>query len=442
MKLIHKYILPLILAVTVLVTSNIQWGGDKWKDIMETDGRGYYAYLPAFFIYQDPCFAFYDTVEKKLCDPELCYDYRRSSGNGSANKFFSGTALAMMPFFLAAHGYELISGGEANGYSKSYSIAINIAALFYFFLSLFYLKKLLLRFSASEAISSVILITVAFGTNAFYYAAIEPAMSHIYSFALITMFIHYLNELYRDPQKGHLGILALLLGIIVLIRPLNVFVVFLAPFIAGDLKTFKMGLQFMTKNRTSSILSFFLFALILSIQFIIYKIQTGNFWLDSYQGESFEFLHPNPFDFLFSYKKGLFIYTPVCFVGLLGLIYLFRTNRFRFFSLLTFLLLLLYFLSSWWNWWYGGSFSSRVCVEYYGLLGLLLFYSMELMKRKIWRTAFIFVLGILILVCQVQTYQYRYYLIHWEKMDKEHYWNVFLKLDLSGKENPNKDLLD
>ena len=50
---------------------------------------------------------------------------------------------------------------------------------------------------------------------------------------------------------------------------------------------------------------------------------------------------------------------------------------------------------------------------------------------------------LLIAVCQLQTYQYRYYFIHWSNMDKEHYWRVFMRVDLIKKnENPNKDLLN
>lgn len=442
MKALHKFTLPLILAITLLVTSNIQWGGDKWKDIMEADGRGYYAYLPAFFIYNDPGFAFYDSVETKVTDPHLLSDYRRNSGEGTANKFFVGTGVAMSPFFLGAHLYELLSGGKANGYTKAYSVTINVAAVFYFLLGLYFLKKFLRRKGASEGQISFILILVAFGTNAFYYAAIEPAMSHIYSFAFITMFIYYLDDLFQNRQTKHLYMLTFLLGMIVLIRPQNGMIILLVPFIAGELSILKEAIALLKKNGKITLLSALIFFGIVFIQMLIYKIQTGNFWVDSYTGESFEFLHPNPIDFLFSYKKGLFIYTPVCFVALLGIVYLFRNNRFRFYCLTIFLLTTLYVLSSWWNWWYGGSFSSRVCIEYYAILGLLLYYSFELLKNKMLRITTYCLLGLLILVCQVQTYQYRYYFIHWEKMDKEHYWNVFMRVDLIGKENPNQDLLN
>ena len=43
------------------------------------------------------------------------------------------------------------------------------------------------------------------------------------------------------------------------------------------------------------------------------------------------------------------------------------------------------------------------------------------------------VLFALIILCQIQTYQYRYTLIHWSDMTREKYWDVFLRVDRIGK---------
>ena len=85
---------------------------------------------------------------------------------------------------------------------------------------------------------------------------------------------------------------------------------------------------------------------------------------------------------------------------------------------------LVFILSSWWSWWYGGSFGSRVLVEYLPVFGLLLALLLNRYKRFFLKI----ILVMLIAFCQFQTYQYRYYLIHWEDMTREKYFNVFLKL--------------
>jgi len=64
------------------------------------------------------------------------------------------------------------------------------------------------------------------------------------------------------------------------------------------------------------------------------------------------------------------------------------------------------------------------------------------MKKRLYRIIYSSLIIIMIIICQFQTYQYRYYFIHWENMTYESYCKVFLRVDLlvSG-ENPNRDLI-
>lgn len=441
MRVLSKLIIPVICVILILCASNIQWSRNNWNNIIEADGKGYYAYLPAVFIYNDLNFTFFDSIEKKYPNPRLYYDYRVGEKGEQANKYFAGTSVAMMPFFLIAHITAKIAGMEADGYSKIYPILINIAAIFYLFLGLYYLRRLLRRYEISEGIISFILVAITFATNVFYYAVCEPAMSHIYSFAFITMFIYYLHVFYNSPESRTYFILCLLFGIVVLIRPVNGLIIFIVPFIAGEKGKLLNGFTFLRERLLTGFLGLVMAIIIVAIQLIIYKMQTGNFWIDSYGSETFNWLSPHPIDFLISYKKGLFLYTPLVLLSLLGLYGLFKRNKFQFYSLSAFLLIVLYVLSSWWSWWYGGSFGSRVSVEYYAIAALLLGSAYKYLKASWSRKLYSVLIICTLFVCQVQTYQYRYYFIHWEKMDKEHYWRVFLRLDKLGKENPNTDLL-
>jgi hypothetical protein len=82
------------------IAVNTRWGGDKkWKTIIQGDGRGYYAYLPAVFIYHDLNYGFYDSVEtRKIKWP--AYNYRLHHKGRVINKYFSGTAVMEMPFLV------------------------------------------------------------------------------------------------------------------------------------------------------------------------------------------------------------------------------------------------------------------------------------------------------------------------------------------------------
>lgn len=418
-----------IMAIMTIVSSNLNWTRGHWKFILQADAKGYYAYLPATFIYHDLNFGFFDHIEReKYHDPDLFYDYRADHEGQTINKYYCGTALAQLPFFLTAHLVTRLTGLDLDGYSRWYMISVNLAALFYLWLGLLFLLKLLETYSISQNNQALTLLSLAFGTNLFYYTVGEPGLSHIVSFAAIASFLWTIRAYFSDAKNNHLILLGLLLGVIVLIRPVNGLVLLLVPFLAGSKKRLSDGLQTLKSRRNALLLSLLTMLMVISIQLVIYKISAGSFLIYSYGEEGFNFLDPHIYDILFSYRKGLFVYTPMYLLSLGGLWYLHQKSVFLGWTALGFFFILTYILSSWWMWYYGGSFSSRVFVEYLPFFGVsLAFLLNETQRQK--RHLVMIMIFVLIVICQIQTYQYRYYEIHWSEMTKEAYWDVFLRID-------------
>jgi len=436
MRLIQRLTIPLILLTLVYVSSNLHTGKDFWKRIITFDGKGYYSYLPAIFIYNDLNFGFFDEIEAKYYDSkESRYDYRMHPPGGTTNKYFAGTALLEMPFFLVAHAITKISGGEADGYSYYYQLSVSLAAIVYAALGLIYFRKLLRSYQAGDIALTLLPLILVFGTNLFYYTVVECSMSHVYSFAAITMFLWYSRMFLITHNARYFLYSTALLGLAVLIRPVNGIVLLWLPFAAGSFDKLKAAARSLRDRPLLQLGGTALGLLVAGTQLIIYKIQTGHFLVDAYGHESFNFLAPELWNFLFSYKKGLFVYLPLTFVSLLGFVYLWRRSRFQALSLFVFLFVLVYVMSSWWSWWYGGSFGTRVLVEYMAVFGLLLLLAFKSFEKKWPRYALGVLVVALTLFCQLQTYQYRYQMIHWENMDKERYWNVFMNFDFRQK-NP------
>ena len=418
------------LIVVTLVSSNLNFGKKGWQGILEADAKGYYAYLPALFIYDDLNFGFFDEIEKeKYYNENLFYEYRIGFNNKTINKYYCGTAIAELPFFLIAHGLTTYLELDADGYSRLYPISVNIAAIFYLLIGLIYLNKTLSLFQISEKHKFWTLLAAVFGTNLFYYTIGEPGLSHIYSFAFISMFMYFSKQYFITNKLNYIVLTAIAFGFIVLIRPINGVIVFALPFLAGSFDLLKIGLQKLLQHYWTFLLSSILFSLIVSIQLIIYKLSTGSFIVYSYGEEGFNFGSPHFLDILFSYKKGLFLYTPLFLVSLLGTYFLWKNNKFQFYSIALFLGFITYIFSSWWMWYYGGSFSSRVYIEYIPLFMILLGGSFQKINKKTFRNTFLAAIIGLIVLCQIQTYQYRYYQIHWVDMNAERYWDVFLRVD-------------
>ena len=419
-----------ILFVVFWTTINTTFKKDYKSGIIESDAKGYYAYLPAFFIYHDLNFRFFYKIERvDYYNPTLYYQFLRVENNKTINKYYVGTAICLTPFFLAGHVITLIKGYPTDGYSYYYTMMTHLGALFYLLLVMLGLRKLLRAYDVGEKEISITLLAIVFGTNLFYYVVTEFAMSHVYSFAAIVWFSYAIKGYFLSFKSKYLFYSALLLGLIALIRPVNLLVVLAIPFLVGNPSQLLLGLKSLVKKPwvlLASILSFFLIA---SIQFLIYKHSTGNFFVYSYQDEGFNFLNPQISDFLFSYRKGMFVYTPMLFLSISGFVFLFRENRFQFYTLTVFFLVLVYVFSSWHMWFYGGSFSQRPMIEFYAFFAIPLAIAIQKLRRPNLRKLFIGIIALLIIVSQIQTYQYRRAHIHWSDMTKEKYWDVFMRVD-------------
>jgi hypothetical protein len=271
-------------------------------------------------------------------------------------------------------------------------------------------------------------LTILFGTNLFYYAVAEPMMSHLYSFALISCFLLQSNKWMHEGKPIQLAFMAGLLALIILVRPINGLIVFWLFVEAGSAAALISRIKESLKRPLSVFLSALLFAAVLFIQPLIWKAQTGSFFIDAYGEEGFRFDTFHFFDFLFSYRKGLFVYVPLTLLALAGFIPFYRQYKQRAVFSAILLLAVVYILSSWWMWYYGGSFGPRVMIEYLQVFALLLFLLFNSLKNKIQRTSVAAVTVLIVVFCQFQTLQYRYEIIHWSEMNKEKYWDVFLKL--------------
>jgi hypothetical protein len=416
MKAYFKITLSLIAAIYLLVSININFGKNKWQDVLESDAWGYYAYLPAIFIYQDLHFAFYDKVmHGGHFEERLAYEYRVGNDGKVTNKYFCGTAIAIAPFFLGAHFISRLLDYPQDGYSRIYILSVNMAAIFYTLLGLLFLSNLLQFYTKEAWVLTSVIIAFAFGTQLFYYSIGEPGMSHVYSFCFVNLFLWKIKNWFETNIKSELIIAAFALAIVFLIRPINILILLSIPFIAGNWSTLKSGVMNFIKDTKLFILSALVFVCFAMIQSLFYYLQTGNIWVDSYPNENFNFLQPHMFQILFSFRKGLFVYTPIV---LFGHFWLFKSSKYIILSYLFFFLILTYILSSWWIWYYGGSFSLRAYIEYFGLFAILLTIFLSELK---YRKTKLITLFLLIVLCQIQTYQYRYFIIHWSEMNFEKY---------------------
>lgn len=395
------------------------------EEKITADGVGYYDYLPSIFIHNDI------DRKSKFNNPE---DYQRIKMIGAyvdfdghlVNKYPVGSAILQSPFFLCT----LMITDEKNlsGYEDAFQNSIVNAAMFYIFLTLL-IFKLMLKSNCKRWLIHTLQILLVLATSLTHYSSDGAAYSHVYSLFVITLFL-FLVQLYHKKKKGiYLIGICMLLGVVTIIRPTNILVVLFIPFMTNGTQRIKESLWSIKNNIRYLIYGLGAFVSLIFLQMYLWYLQTGSWIVYSYGEEGFNFSSPELFNVLFSYDKGLFVYTPVLGFTLLALIYLFVKKQF--YTLITWVLPMFavsYVISSWWCWNYGSSFGMRPYIEYYVIFFLLFAYVMDKLKLYV-SLIFVVAASVFIPVNVIQTYQYRKYILLWEGMDKEKYWKVFLQTD-------------
>ncbi|MBW6491162.1 MAG: hypothetical protein K0B15_08210 [Lentimicrobium sp.] len=429
----------LLLAISLVVFRSISLP----TRALSWDVFGYYLYLPATFIYDDPGLEnaeWLDEIMEKYQPSATLYQLVSGVDGKKVIKYTSGLALLYSPFFFIAHCLAPALGYPADGFSLPYQLILSLGGILWAIFGLIILRKLLLRLF-DDRTTAITILLIGFGTNYFQLTAFDGTLlSHNFLFSLYAFLLYTTIHWNERPTLNRAFQMGLTCGLITLIRPSEI-VCLLIPLFwnAGSWRQFIFRFKVM-KTNINHVISFLVPAIIVgSIQFIYWKTTTGNWIFYSYDnpGEGFRFFPPYIFEFLFSYRKGWFVYTPVMLFALAGFYHLYKRSKAWNFAILAYVLLDLWIVSSWSCWWYaGGSFSARAMVPTYVLLALPLASLVEVvfLHRLRWLAAFF---GLALIVLNLfQTWQFETGIIDKERMTKDYYWAVF------GKTNIDKEKLD
>ena len=420
-----------------------------WRDeqrVIEWDAISYYAYLPAAFIHHDLSLSFadgYDGPHKLIVWPE------RGPEGKYVIKTTMGLSLLWMPFFLVGHVAALISGADAGGYSEPYKFFLLVSALLFMLTGLIFLRRILLA-HASDRITALVLASFAFGTNLYWYTLFQGTMAHVYNFALISAFIWYSMKWHTRLTPGAAGVqrsawravrLGLLLGLITLIRPTN-FIIVIFFLLYGVLSPtgLKQRIRELGADYRYLMIIVFMAIVVWVPQMIYWKEMTGKFlWFSYGSDERFFFVDPAILKGLFSWRKGLLIYTPLMLFSFAGVIALWIRRSPHALAVTLFVPLNIYIIFSWWCWWYGGGFGQRAFIDSYALMAVAAaaLLSQALAGRIRWiKTMILSLFFLLVSLGIFNNFQYYYGAIHWDSMTKEAW------LDSFGRVRPSAGFYD
>lgn len=233
------------------------------------------------------------------------------------------------------------------------------------------------------------------------------------------------------------------IGLATISRPTEVLIIFV-PLLYNvfNFQTLKQKAVLLYNYRNQILAFTCIVFVIVSYQLVYWKIITGHFVFDSYSdhlNEGFNFLHPYILEFLFSFRKGWFIYTPIMIFAVIGFYFLYKTSKQMFFSFFIYFIINFYVMSSWSCWWYGTSFSSRAIIPAYVALAIPFGYFLNKVFSKKIKFVLIPVFILLLALNIFQSWQTAHGILEGSRMTRAYYKSVFLQN--TGATDSQKKLL-
>ena len=408
-------------------------------EILSWDVFGYYLYLPATFIHQDSALqntAWLDELMRQYKPSGTLYQLYAMPGGKMLIKYTSGIAMLMLPFFTLGHLIALLAGFPADGLSLPYQLSMAAGGLVYAFIGLFYFKKILERFF-DKKITLLLLMLVFFGTNYLQVVAFDGTLlAHNFLFTFYGILIYYTIKWHEKATNTSAVMIGVSFGFISLLRPTeSVIALFPLLYMVSDRSSLRVKIRMIRDNLSHLFLLLFIVLLIWLPQLAYWKQVTGHYFFYTYQnaGEGLDFLTPHTIDFLFSFRKGWLVYTPLMLFALLGFTFLFQKNRSLFYVVFLFTAVDIYVISSWTCWWYaGGSFSARAIVPAYTMLAFPLGYFLIWVKQKgrFLRASVSILFLLLIALNLFQTWQFENGIISKQRMTRAYYMAIFGKTEV------------
>jgi hypothetical protein len=351
-----------LFSCVVTLTANQGRGILNSQSEIFADKAGYYIYLPATFFYH-----FDANKSPQGIDEKTGYGFNVDrEHNNITTQYFYGVSFLISPFFMIAHAVSAVTGeDELGGFSLIYNKIFNVAAVFYLFLGLFFLKKFLKNYFP-EYLQYILILLTFLGTNLFFYSIVDTLMSHVYSFFAISVFLYAMKEFLNDTSRyRYFLLMSFACGLMFIIRPTNclIGVIFLF-WDALNRKEIVDRLKLIFHSKYILPLLAIMFVMFIP-QMVYWKIMRGTFLYIKY-GEGFPFWnHPKFPEVWFSTLNGLVPWSPLILLFITGMFFMIFKRINNGILILFFFLLVSYMAGSYKFWYYGCGYGHRAFVEFY-----------------------------------------------------------------------------
>ncbi|HEV8346419.1 MAG TPA: hypothetical protein VGQ16_07590 [Vicinamibacterales bacterium] len=332
---------------------------------IHSDGYSYYVYLPATLIYKDVSL---DALAREWYGgtyPGFTGIRRWPSTGRWMNLHPIGVAILMTPFFLAA---DLLSGWSnlpRDGFSLYYQHAAALAGIVYLLAGLALLFRMLSRhFSPGVVLATLTCIT--FGTNLFHYGVFDGVFSHVFSFFLVAVWLFLVERWWERPSVGDSVRLGIAAALIVLTRHTDAIVLLVLPLYGVTrVSDLRARIGELWRRRRPLLVATMVGATGLVPQLALYRWTTGTWFPNPYGtfDVGFNWGSPRIVSVLFSTQKGLFFWSPLLLLTLIGAVVAEGWTRRLVLATSVVFALETYLVACWWDWQLGASYGHRAFTD-------------------------------------------------------------------------------
>ena len=336
---------------------------------IRSDGFSYYVYLPSWWLYHDTTLT---AVASDCCGgtyPDFTAIIRWPGTGRWVNAHPIGVALMQSPLFLAADALSWWTNLSRDGFTLYYQHAVGLSGLAWAIAGLWTLAGLLER-HFSRRVTIATLAALLFGTNLYHYATYDSFYSHTYSFFLVAALVDLTLRWDASATRTRSLLLGLVAGLIVLVRHTNILTLLVLPLAVGSARGPREALRLFAERWRSLFLIVVVAALVVAPQLALYARATGHPIVSSYGTLGFDFRSPHLYGVLLSAQKGVFLWSPLLLLGVIGLFFLRPPLRALLIPTLVVLAADTYLIASWWDWQFGASFGHRGFIDLFPLLAL------------------------------------------------------------------------
>lgn len=413
----------LIVLILILIRLNYsKFDSTTITNVLTWDAFGYYLILPAQFIYRDvKKMQWVEGIVQEYKTTGSLYQLAEKPNGNRVMKYLLGISIMYAPFFFLGHLFAGWLDLPQDGFSSPYQVSISLAAIFYAFIGLLILRRVLLKFFTDHT-NAITLLVVALATNYAQYVAVDSGQTHGYIFTQYAILLYLTIRWHEKPNPLTALSIGLVIGLGVISRPTEIVMLFI-PLLYNTYHSIAKKEKWALVNKNKSHVAFALAGGFIGVlpQLLYWKIVTGNWVYDV--GSKWTFFQPN-WQVLFGWEKGWFIYTPVVILMVAGLFY-FRRYSF-YWSVLIYFLLNTWIIIAWDDWHYGASYSSRALVQSYAVMSLPLAVMIQKLTHTRMKIAVFIVLGYLTAVNLFQIWQYNKTILHYNSMNRRYYQAIYM----------------